>query len=112
TDSARREWPVTTILGPIRDLAWLDDPPISDADRANLVRAFNTAATYDQSSRVALRSTPYDIRPVSYATGQTRPRKPARNLRAHDAGARQQHGTRVRGSHSVDDGQVRGHRGL
>jgi hypothetical protein len=112
TDSARREWPVTTILGPIRDLAWLDDPPISGSDRANLLRAFNTAATYDQTSRVALNAHSYAIRPVANATHQNRPRKPARNVRAHDAGAREQHGARVRRRRPLDDGQVGGHRGV
>jgi hypothetical protein len=118
-DSTRREWPVSSLLGPIRDVAWLDDPPISEADRVNLVRAFNTAAAYDQTSRVASLASlapsnepSYAIRPVSYATRQVRPRKPARNVRAHDAGAREQHGARVRRRHSLDDGQVGGHRGL
>ncbi len=112
SDSTRREWPVTTLLGPIREVAWLDDPPLSTSDRASLVRAFNTAAAYDQSSRVASVATSYAIRPVAYATSQVRPRKPARNVRAHDAGARQQHGTRVRRRSSLDHGQDGGHRGV
>ena len=36
---------------------------------------------------------------------QNRPRKPARNVRAHDARAREQHGPRVRRRDSLDDGQ-------
>jgi hypothetical protein len=111
-DSTRREWPVTTLLGPVRDVAWLDDPPISETDRRNLLRAFNTADAYDQSSRVASVATNYAIRPVANATRQARPRKPARNVRAHDAGAREQHGPRVRRRHSLDDGQVGGDRGV
>jgi hypothetical protein len=110
--TTHREWDVVTMLGPIRDLTWLDDPPISAADRANLSRAFTTAAAYDQSSRVALRSTPSVLRPAAYAPRQDRPRKPARNVRADDARARQQHGPRVRRSGPLDDGQGRGDRGL
>jgi len=58
-DSARHEWPVATLLGPIREVAWLDDPPITETDRTHLLRAFDAAATYDQSSRVASLATPY-----------------------------------------------------
>jgi hypothetical protein len=111
-DSARHAWPVTTILGPIRDVSWLDDPPITVVDRANLARAFNVAATYDQTSRVVMTAMPHATRPVAHATTQIRPRKPARNVRAHDARAREQHGSRVRRRHSVDDGQVGGDRGV
>jgi hypothetical protein len=111
-DSSRREWPVATILGPIRELSWLDDPPLSASDRMHLFRAFTVAASYDHAPRVALRQVPYVTRSVTYAPRQDRPRKPARDLRAHDARARQQHGARVWRSRSLDDGQVRGDRGL
>lgn len=111
-DSSSREWSIATIAGPIHDVTWLDDPPVANIDRANLVRAFNTAATYDQSSRVALRATSHALRPVAYAPDQTGPRKPARNLRAHDAGTREQHGSRVRRRHPVDHGQDGRDRGL
>lgn len=108
-DSARHEWPVATVLGPLRDVEWLDQPPITDAERNALRSAFNSAATYDETSRVAGNS-PVTRRPspVAYASLQDRPRKPARNVRAHDARAREQHGPRVRRRHSLDDGQDRG----
>jgi hypothetical protein len=111
-DSARREWPIATILGPVREISWLDDPPLSAADRMHLFRAFTAAASYDHPSTVAVRKTTSITRPVAYAPRQDRPRKSARDLRAHDARERQQHGPRVWRRGAVDDGQDRGHRGV
>jgi hypothetical protein len=48
----------------------------------------------------------------SHAAHQDRLRKPARNVGADDARARQQYGSRVRRRRVVDNGQVRRHRGL
>jgi hypothetical protein len=105
-DTTRHEWPVTTVLGPLRQITWLDRPPISTDDRAALRKAFNAAASYDETSRVASR---FSLLPslFSHANFKESQRKPARNVRAHDARACQQHGPRVRRCHSVDDGQNR-----
>jgi hypothetical protein len=136
-DSARREWPVVMLAAPIRDVTWLDDPPLDGALRAHLTRAFDAAASYGSSERetVLTREHPRTAAgrvptrlmtvvrslPSSRATPsvsrtnapiQIRSRKPARNVRADDAGTRQQHGARVRRRHSLDDGQGRGHRGV
>jgi len=119
-DAARREWPLATMLGPLRRITWLDRPPIDAADRKVLLRAFSAAASYDEASRVA--ALPAHPRSASaapllhlasiHALRQDRSRKPARNIRAHDARAREQHGPRVRRRDPVDDGQDRGHRRL
>src|SRR6185503_18358656 len=114
-DTSRREWPIGPMSGPVHRIDWLDRPAIGDTDRRALVRAFNAAAAYDETARVASFSSPIrpyvhsPIRP-SNASFQNRSRKPARNVRAHDAGACQQHGARVRRCHSLDDGQVRRYR--
>jgi hypothetical protein len=111
TDSTHREWPLGPMSGPLRRIEWLDRPPLGDVDRRALVRAFDAAASYDESARVAS----FDHTPIrphvhtpTHASYKVRSRKPARNVRAHDARACQQHGARVRRCHSVDDGQVRG----
>ncbi len=111
------EWPITTVLGPIHRIDWLDRPRLSDADRKALTNAFAAAARYDENAQVAVRTPPPSLHLVSrttpgtaHATQQSRSRKPARNLRADDAGARQQHGPRVRRRGAVDDGQMRRHR--
>jgi hypothetical protein len=109
-DTARREWGIAQVEGPVRRIDFLDRPPIADVDRRALVHAFNEAASYDETARVA--SNPRASRvaqrsPLLNASNQNRSRKPARNVRAHDARACQQHGTRVRRCHSLDDGQVR-----
>lgn len=110
-DSARREWPIGTVLAPLRQITWLDVPPIADADRTALRRAFNAAASYDESARVARDARPLPTPPratlIAYAPLKACEGKPARDLRAHDAGACQQHGSRVRRRHPVDDGQGR-----
>lgn len=106
-DSARREWPLADVLGPLHGITWLDQPQLADADRRALVKAFNGAASYDETARVASLSpffTPASYR-ATHASSQIRSRKPARNVRADDAGARQQQWARVRRRHPVDDGQ-------
>jgi hypothetical protein len=118
-DNARREWPVATVLGPLRQVIWLDAPPLADSERVALRRAFNAAASYDEAARVAsldpLRRASGATRPImlaAYAPIENRSRKSARDVRAHDAGARQQHGARLRRRHSLDDGQGGGDRRL
>lgn len=109
-DTADHEWSIASVSSPIQRIDWLDRPAVSAPDRRALIRAFNEAASYDETTRVASASTPADRHLVSntrHATIQDRSRKPARNLRAHDAGARQQHGARVRRRDPVHDGQVR-----
>jgi hypothetical protein len=107
-DSARREWPIGTISAPIRRVDWLDHPAVTVAERRALLRAFDQASAYDENARVALnRPSPNLHLATINASLQARSRKPARNVRAHDAGARQQHGARVRRRRAVDDGQVR-----
>jgi hypothetical protein len=113
-DTARREWGLAQVEGPVRRIEFLDQPPIGDTDRRALLRAFNAAASYDETARVARlsRPTPNAHRPLLNASFQDRSRKPARNIRADDAGTCQQHGARLRRSHFVDDGQVRRDRRL
>jgi hypothetical protein len=106
-DTTRREWLVATIMGPLRQITWLDRPAIADPDRAALRKAFNAAASYDETSRVASHSALLSSSFSRYANFKESQRKPARNVRAHDARACEQHGPRVRRCHSVDDGQVR-----
>jgi hypothetical protein len=126
TDSSRRRWPIATVSAPVRRIDWLDRPSQSDAERRALLKAFDQAATYDENARVAsnvvraplspLRLTslsrfmaPNHLpRPVANASHQDRPRKPARNRRADDARACEQHAAGVRRRGVVDDGQVRG----
>lgn len=108
-DSAKREWPVATVLAPLHRIDWLDHPPIGDDQRRALVRAFDQAAAYDHATRVA--TTPFAGKfhfVTSHASLQIGARKRERNLRAHDARARQQLGPCVRRRDSLDDGQVRG----
>jgi hypothetical protein len=117
-DSLRKEWPLGAALAPLERITWIDRPAITTAERNALVHAFNSAASYDETSRVAARPVSADTRfqltqlthTPAHATNQDRSRKPARNVRAHDARAREQHGTRVRRRHSFDDGQDRGDR--
>ncbi len=108
-DNGRREWPLASVLGPLRRISWLDRPPVDDADRRALLRAFSAAASYDEASRVVLgpaAALSFPLHLASHhARNQDRSRKPARDVRAHDARAREQHGPRVRRRHSVDDGQ-------
>jgi hypothetical protein len=108
-DTTRREWPLGSMLAPLERVTWLDRPAITPAERSALVRAFNSAASYDETSRVAVRppsgGTRFQL--TTHATHQDRSRKPARNLRAHDARAREQHGARVRRRDPLHDGQVR-----
>lgn len=110
-DSARHEWPVAAVGAPLHRIDWLDHPPITEPERRALSHAFDVAATYDENTHVAAFHPHSASRtPNSHASVQDRQGKPARNVGAHDAGARQQHGPRVRRRDSVDDGQVRGDR--
>jgi hypothetical protein len=114
-DMTRREWGLAQVEGPVRRIDFIDRPPIGDADRRALQRAFNAAASYDETARVAdlSHSSRHAHRSALLnASFQIRSRKPARNVRADDARTCQQHGPRVRRCHSLDDGQVRRHRGV
>jgi hypothetical protein len=111
-DSTRREWPVVNAAGPLQRIEWLDDPRVTAADRTALLKAFNSAASYDETSRVAVRQSPIALRSVRYARHKGCQGKPARDLRAHDARACEQHGARVRRGGAVDDGQDGGHFGV
>ncbi|MDB4876842.1 MAG: hypothetical protein JWM41_3288 [Gemmatimonadetes bacterium] len=107
-DSSKMEWPIGAVTAPLRYVTWLDRPPVTPADRKALTRAFNQAASYDENTRVAARrAAPNLFLVISHAHHQARSRQPARDFRAHDARARQQHGPRVRRGRAVDDGQVR-----
>jgi len=84
TDSTHREWPLIAITAPIHRIDWLDRPPISAAERRELTAAFNSAALYDESARVAvgphLRSEfrfPDLLFTSAHARIQNGPRKPA-----------------------------------
>ena len=131
-DSAHREWPLTSITAPLHRIDWLDRPAISAAERRELTKAFNAAALYDEGARVAQwpprrnvpmvpgigashRRSEFRLTDLLFASAhaprlQDSPRKPARDVRAHDARAREQSGARVRWRDPRDDGQVRGDR--
>ena len=111
--SSKARWPVAGVTAPLRGIYWLDHPAVSPASRAALNRAFNQAATYSEDARIALNSAAANLYLVTnHAADQKRSRKPARNVGADDARARQQHGPRVRRRRAVDDGQVRRHFGV
>jgi hypothetical protein len=137
-DAKKREWPLGDASGPLDRIDWLDQPPVSEKERAALRHAFNAAANYDGNARVAsvgrtggpanartgarvptarllpasrsagspvsLSGQPVRFHQISHASHQNRPRKPARNVRAHDARALQQHGACVRRCDSLHDG--------
>ncbi|MGH7620900.1 MAG: hypothetical protein ACREMU_01040, partial [Gemmatimonadaceae bacterium] len=109
-DTARREWPVGSMLAPLRRLDWLDRPGISGATRSALTRAFSEASTYDENTRVAAAARVSNS-PIHFARAHARDqagaRQPARIVRAHDAGGCEQPRPRVRWRDPVDDGQVR-----
>ena len=110
-DSANREWPVVSVATPLLRVDWLDRPPIGAAQRKALARAFSEAAEYDRETRVASAASRGFLHLVtSHASIQVRSRKPARDVRAHDAGTCQQPGSCVRRRDTLDDGQVRGDR--
>jgi hypothetical protein len=129
TDAAHRQWDVGMMSAPLNRVERLDAPEIADGDRRALSRAFDQAATYDENTRVASAAssrlygagTHGSLRAVTntrstdrsrVAPDKNSSRKPSRDVRAHDAAARQQHGPRVRRRDSVDDGQNRRHRRL
>ena len=114
-DSAKREWPLGAVTGPLNRIDWLDRPPIGAEERRARTRAFNEASRYGQDTRVAVVRQPAS--PLSnlhfvstHATVQDCPREPARNVGAHDAPACKQSGERVRRGGALDDGHLRGHR--
>ena len=108
-----RESSILSVRAPLFQILWLDEPPLRDAERQALTRAFNHAASYDEGARVASATPrPYLQLVSSHASCQKSSRKPARDIRAHDARAREQHGSCVRRRDLVDDGQVRGDRGV
>lgn len=122
-DVSRREWPLGSMIAPLRRVDWLDRPAITDTTRRALLRAFDAASNYDENARVA--AAPPTHRPAAssvprlpihlarnHARNQEREGKPARVVGAHDAAACEQHGTRVRRRDPLDDGQVRGDRRL
>lgn len=116
-DSSDREWPLLTATAPLQRVEWLDHPALGDSDRRALVRAFNDAATYGEATRIAARTSAsvFSLATrsrTSHASIQARQRKPARNVRAHDAGALQHSRTCVRRRDLVDNGQVRCDRGV
>ena len=47
-DKSQRSWPLFTVSAHPR-IYWLDNPPIDSATRRALVRAFNSAAAYDET---------------------------------------------------------------
>jgi hypothetical protein len=111
TDSTHREWPLISITAPLHRIDWLDRPPISAAERRQLTAAFNAAALYDQGARVALASHRPNVTMVPvHARFQDRQRKPARDIRAHDARGREQPWPRLRWRDPRDDGQNSGDR--
>jgi hypothetical protein len=111
-DTARREWPVASMLAPLRRIDWLDRPGIDRATRRALARAFSEASTYDEHTRVAAAARPSIHFARAHARDQAGERQPARIVRAHDAGRCEQPRPRVRGRDPVDDGQVRRDRRL
>lgn len=58
TDTARREWSVTTLSSPARRIFWLDAPAITPAQRHALEGAFEEASLYDDDVRAVARRTP------------------------------------------------------
>lgn len=117
-DSSGREWSVANVLAPLRRIDWLDQPAASDVERKALMRAFNQAATYDQTARVASQSVTRSRRSQNlqlvalHAPRQASSRKSPRNVGTHDAGTCQQSRACVRGRHSRTDRQDRSHRGV
>ena len=68
------EWQLGHVQGPVRQLYWLDDPPLDSASRHALARAFDESALYsDEARTVAWRAAPH--RPAS-----RRPSRRARRL--------------------------------
>jgi hypothetical protein len=45
------EWPVRAVTAPVLHLFWLDRPPVDSAQRRALLRAFDEASLYDESTR-------------------------------------------------------------
>ena len=115
-DSASREWPVDDrALGRFAHRLARPSADRATPTRKRFSRAFNQAAHRTiERPRVAARrdALRHPLAALPMRPRQDRPRKPARNVRAHDARACQQHGACVRRRHSVDDGQDGGDRGV
>ena len=105
TDASERAWPIGTVQSPVHHILWLDAPGLDSATRRGLSRAFDEAVFYDETMRMASRSTPLAL--ISDANREAREREPARDVRAHDAAGCQQPGARVRRRGARDDGQGR-----
>jgi hypothetical protein len=93
-DPGHHEWPLLTTLAPLQHIAFLDRPPIDSVQRRALIRAFNSAAGYDQRTSIASTDDIAHtdraisrIRFTAYASRQDCRREPPRILRAHDARA-------------------------
>jgi hypothetical protein len=115
-NAKKREWALVTVQAPLFQILWLDEPALKATERQALTRAFNHAASYDEGARVAsitrVSSPSYLQLVSSHATCKESSRESARNVGAHDARTREQHGPCVRRRDSLDDGQVRGDRGV
>ena len=125
-DSLSHEWPITTLHGPVLYMFWLDRPALGTADRRALLRAFDAASLYDESTRTVRgpRSPVWSLRfaqlssahrhdlAIATASLENRQAKPARVLRAHDARRREQPRPHLRRGDPVDDGQDGGNRGV
>lgn len=62
-DAARRSWPLFTVGAHVR-IYWLDHPAIDPAARRALLRAFNSAAAYDEAVKYAKFVRPAATAPV------------------------------------------------
>ena len=101
-DSARRSWPIAHLPAPARRIFWLDGGAVDSVTRAALTRAFDEAALYSEDTRTAMTPPPKNARPSTPGEGFA-----ARDLRTHDAAARQQPRPRLRRRHPLDDGPHR-----
>jgi hypothetical protein len=67
-DGAPGEWTLGHVHGPVRQLYWLDDPPLDSASRRALGRAFDESALYSDEARTV----------AWHGAGQPSPRRRAR----------------------------------
>jgi len=75
-----REWPVRIVATPVLHVFWLDYPPLDGAQRRALLRAFDEAALYDESTRT-VRDGHHHPEPRLYFTG-------TRSIVRHKSGRR------------------------
>jgi hypothetical protein len=52
-DTSGHEFPIGGVTAPVHRIYWLDNPRFDRAQRAALIKAFDEAATYDESARTA-----------------------------------------------------------